>query len=798
MPAEKRFTVHRAPNVATFQLKRFDYNRIFGGKITKQITYPEILNLRPYMSECKGEAINYKLFAVLVHLGTTSNSGHYFCYVRNSNGNWYLMDDSRVSSASLNQVLDQQAYMLFYTRIASSKENRDSPFNTNSILNSSSIYSNNNIKLLINHKPNGLIHKENNNSCKLELTTKKPQANNLPRLICETTTNVNVNKNKLQQNGDQTKNVNINTNRLSILSDIDNKLNNSIKKQDKKSDANNDHSNSILVKKRLVPYDNNSSEEDETNCNKQNNNNNLISKSKESNGLKKQKLDSNNDDKCNGIVNENSNSNGYSLLLKKNQSNLNSKDKVTKILDKEESSDEEECKNEKLLKGITKHLESHIQSNNDKDKKQLLNGFAKFAESIGCLYGSENDLLKQIEEMPKNKIDFSTEMKQQQFSNKNKNSRTPTKTSTSNTPTKSPLNNTPKINNQNDSSQTSSRSLLIKIPIRNENSQLIKYLTNNTVNKISSPISTPVKVNGFLSNNYYQNKQANAAATNQLNNSNSNNTNNNNPPLIRIQSTTDTYFVDQSTCKTSSITSGSSTNSINSTTEWQVIDRDSLKLVKKQKQKHNRILDNSWEVVDRKSLHLTSDDDSDNVDKHLISQSISSFNHKEELTEFERYLKKKLKKIERKDKRRYKQLSTDQDELLSLYLKLKRKFNKKKDKHYSDNEERKRKKHKRHKKDRSIREETPSLSQHHHNSNDQLKRSKSDSNLNNFKKNSKQISPPQKNGNSNGSSSNLSQQFNKTFNNGKKTDVKNELNEMHLNLLGKNGKYYCLQLKLSN
>lgn len=58
--AKKQFTVFRAPNVATFQLKRFDYNRIFGGKITKLISYPEKLNLRPYMSENK--VILIKLF----------------------------------------------------------------------------------------------------------------------------------------------------------------------------------------------------------------------------------------------------------------------------------------------------------------------------------------------------------------------------------------------------------------------------------------------------------------------------------------------------------------------------------------------------------------------------------------------------------------------------------------------------------------------------------------------------------------------------------------------------------------
>lgn len=49
--AKKQFTVYRAPNVATFQFKRFDCTRTLNSKITKQITYPERLNLRPYMSE---------------------------------------------------------------------------------------------------------------------------------------------------------------------------------------------------------------------------------------------------------------------------------------------------------------------------------------------------------------------------------------------------------------------------------------------------------------------------------------------------------------------------------------------------------------------------------------------------------------------------------------------------------------------------------------------------------------------------------------------------------------------------
>lgn len=121
--AQKRFTVHRPPNVATFQFKRFDYNRMFGGKITKHVSYPEKLDLRPYMSDTKGGPVFYRLNAVLVHLGPSCNSGHYFCYVRNSNGYWYLMDDARVHQVSVNQVLNQQAYVLFYIRLSTPSSN---------------------------------------------------------------------------------------------------------------------------------------------------------------------------------------------------------------------------------------------------------------------------------------------------------------------------------------------------------------------------------------------------------------------------------------------------------------------------------------------------------------------------------------------------------------------------------------------------------------------------------------------------------------------------------------------------
>jgi ubiquitin carboxyl-terminal hydrolase 36/42 len=42
----------------------------------------------------------YHLFAVVVHVGIlASDSGHYICYVKNSLGIWYKVDDRKVKSA---------------------------------------------------------------------------------------------------------------------------------------------------------------------------------------------------------------------------------------------------------------------------------------------------------------------------------------------------------------------------------------------------------------------------------------------------------------------------------------------------------------------------------------------------------------------------------------------------------------------------------------------------------------------------------------------------------------------------
>ncbi|XP_029455002.1 ubiquitin carboxyl-terminal hydrolase 36 isoform X1 [Rhinatrema bivittatum] len=123
VPASKRFTIHRASNVLTLSLKRFA--NFSGGKITKDVGYPEFLNVRPYMSQNSGDPVMYGLYAVLVHSGYSCHAGHYYCYIKASNGQWYQMNDSLVHLSNIKVVLNQQAYVLFYLRIPDSRKSSE-------------------------------------------------------------------------------------------------------------------------------------------------------------------------------------------------------------------------------------------------------------------------------------------------------------------------------------------------------------------------------------------------------------------------------------------------------------------------------------------------------------------------------------------------------------------------------------------------------------------------------------------------------------------------------------------------
>ncbi|XP_011082835.1 ubiquitin carboxyl-terminal hydrolase 25 isoform X2 [Sesamum indicum] len=113
--ARKQMSVLEAPNVLVIQLKRFE--GMFGGKVDKPIAFDEILVLSSHM--CKGsqdQHPEYNLFGTIVHSGFSPDSGHYYAYIKDAIGRWYCCNDSYVSVSTLQEVLSEKVYILFFSR----------------------------------------------------------------------------------------------------------------------------------------------------------------------------------------------------------------------------------------------------------------------------------------------------------------------------------------------------------------------------------------------------------------------------------------------------------------------------------------------------------------------------------------------------------------------------------------------------------------------------------------------------------------------------------------------------------
>ncbi|KAL7465845.1 hypothetical protein ACHAXS_006157 [Conticribra weissflogii] len=88
-------------------------------KIEGHVPFKLILDMKPYLTPDLQSTIFKKalcrLFAVVVHTGKNSHSGHYVAYVCNvSKNEWWKMDDAKVIRASWGEVERAEAYMLFY------------------------------------------------------------------------------------------------------------------------------------------------------------------------------------------------------------------------------------------------------------------------------------------------------------------------------------------------------------------------------------------------------------------------------------------------------------------------------------------------------------------------------------------------------------------------------------------------------------------------------------------------------------------------------------------------------------
>jgi ubiquitin C-terminal hydrolase len=165
--AEKLFLVRDAPRSLIIHLKRFTQFGYRGGlrKISGHVAFPLELDLSPFVESARqrttsdasairsagntvcsspctlrregsnrlkmkagvgGKTVRaehtYFLTGVVVH-GGSLHGGHYTAYVREGvgrdfRGGWFYCSDSRVTRASEKEVLDSEAFLLFYERQA--------------------------------------------------------------------------------------------------------------------------------------------------------------------------------------------------------------------------------------------------------------------------------------------------------------------------------------------------------------------------------------------------------------------------------------------------------------------------------------------------------------------------------------------------------------------------------------------------------------------------------------------------------------------------------------------------------
>jgi len=104
------------PNHLVINIKRFINIDDINFKKRNLIQFPIILDISQIVSEkyivnnCK-----YKLVSVINHIGSSTNSGHYYSYTYSSvYEKWFQFNDSKVTEITQNKIVTENAYMLFY------------------------------------------------------------------------------------------------------------------------------------------------------------------------------------------------------------------------------------------------------------------------------------------------------------------------------------------------------------------------------------------------------------------------------------------------------------------------------------------------------------------------------------------------------------------------------------------------------------------------------------------------------------------------------------------------------------
>ncbi|PHT96852.1 hypothetical protein BC332_34219 [Capsicum chinense] len=115
---EKQLMLYNVPTISIFHLKRFQNNGSVERKVDKHVSFLLELDLLLYTdnNQTNNEQTKYDLYAVIVHAGSISISGHYYCFICVEPNEWYKFGDSMISRVHEDLVLAEEVYIMFYTK----------------------------------------------------------------------------------------------------------------------------------------------------------------------------------------------------------------------------------------------------------------------------------------------------------------------------------------------------------------------------------------------------------------------------------------------------------------------------------------------------------------------------------------------------------------------------------------------------------------------------------------------------------------------------------------------------------
>lgn len=111
--AIQNISILTCPPILILNFKRNDNN---GKKLTKHIEFNDKLNLSPFISN-KENSQEMELYAAIIHSGQSSDSGHYYCYIKNPANIWFKIDDEKIQTSNFSKLSKENVQILFYKKI---------------------------------------------------------------------------------------------------------------------------------------------------------------------------------------------------------------------------------------------------------------------------------------------------------------------------------------------------------------------------------------------------------------------------------------------------------------------------------------------------------------------------------------------------------------------------------------------------------------------------------------------------------------------------------------------------------